>query len=296
LVEVRISLAILCLVLAAPAAAAAEAHPSLMVVRAGDRALSTIAEDEGADGPPIALSWAPDARAILFGRFTCDSCGEIRFLRLVPRVRGIGVLVGRGLAPDLSLDGESVVFVGVDGGLYTRRLGRAGVRTVIAGSPSRGGLNQPRLSPDARRIVFIRAQQNGRWSVDTIASDGTGEKRLTGAGVSALNPAWSPNGKRIAFAGQQPDGRWQIEIMNADGTGLHTLPGSHGSDSYPTWAPDGKRIAFVRQHGSRHSLYVVDLDGRHERKLTPDSIDAVQPAWSPRDDRIAFVANVAPGD
>lgn len=54
--------------------------------------------------------------------------------------------------------------------------------------------------------------------------------------------------------------------------------------SQPTWSPDGRRIAFTRLG----EIYVVDADGRNERRLTTTSQPVAFPAWSPDGRTIAF--------
>ncbi len=293
----RVLLAVAVLACAFPAALAASGYgarasaPTIYLVSVGDRRLHAVVEDATGDGPPLALSWTPDGRSILYDRFACDGCAEMRLLRVTPRPDGLGVVVGAGHSSSLGADGRTIVFVDDRGGLSTMRLGGHAVRHVIAGGPGASAIDQPRLSPDGRRIVFAREQRDGTWSIETIASRGGSVRRLTPAGLSTANPAWSPDGRTIAFAAQGPDGRWRIELMRADGTGRHVLPASRGSDSYPTWSPDGRRIAFVHQDGNRHVLDLAPLRGREARRLTPPSLDAIQPSWSPTGDRIAFVCN-----
>jgi TolB protein len=73
------------------------------------------------------------------------------------------------------------------------------------------------------------------------------------------------------------DGRgFGIAVVNADGTGRRTLT-PQGLDFHPAWSPDGRRIAFAREA----TLYLMDADGSHLRRLTrPDAIDG-SPAWQP---------------
>ncbi len=298
----RVLLAIAVLACALPAAVPAAGHgarasaPTIYLVSPGDRRLHEVVEDSAGDGPPLALSWTPDGRSILYDRFSCDGCAEMRLLRVTPHQNGLGVVVGTGHASSLGADGKTVVFVGDDGGLSTMRLGGHAVRHVLPGGPGAAAVDQPRLSPDGRRIVFAREQRDGTWSIETIAARGGHVRRLTPTGLSTANPAWSPDGRTIAFAAQGPDGRWRIELMRADGKDLHLLPASRGSDSFPTWSPDGRKIAFVHQKGNRHVLDVAALAGRGVRRLTPPSLDAIQPSWSPKGDRIAFVCNSPTAD
>jgi Tol biopolymer transport system component len=277
-------------------AGAEQLHPALYLVHVGNGQLRRVLVDASGDGPPLSLSWTSDGRAVLYERSPCDGCFEIRLVRLASGRRGLGARIASGLAPSLAADGRTLVYLGSDGALYRTTLGSDRVREVSPGGAGPGEIDQPRVSPDGRRIAFAREGPGGIWSIDTIPADGGGERRLTPAGLSTANPAWSPDGRTIAFAAQGRDLRWRIELMNADGGHRRVLPGSHGSDSYPTWSPDGRRIAFVHQSGDRHSIYVVGVDGRGERRLTPASLDAIQPAWSPLGDEIAFAVEGASPD
>jgi len=92
----------------------------------------------------------------------------------------------------------------------------------------------------------------------------------------------------------------------ADGfTRVTVFPGPdfNGADDEPDFSPDGTRIAFVRESVTRETgpagesaVYVVGLDGSGLRQLTPASLDAETPRWSPRRTRIVFDVNAEEHD
>jgi dipeptidyl aminopeptidase/acylaminoacyl peptidase len=86
--------------------------------------------------------------------------------------------------------------------------------------------------------------------------------------------------------------QWDIDVMNADGSGLRRLTRNAANDGGPAWSPDGNAIAFLRnwmtsrRPSFRTALYVMDADGRHQRRLIRDR--AGPPSWSPDGRKIAF--------
>ena len=84
---------------------------------------------------------------------------------------------------------------------------------------------------------------------------------------------------------------WEILVMDADGANpvnLTQTPTIH--EHYPQVSPDGKRICFVADEGEGRdavrSLWVMDADGRHRRKLTDH---AREHFWSPDGKRIGYL-------
>jgi TolB protein len=68
--------------------------------------------------------------------------------------------------------------------------------------------------------------------------------------------------------------------------------GLHGS---PSWSPDGTRLVFssapVPWGGPPPDIYTMDTQGGNRVRLTNNSYEDDAPAWSPKEDRIAFVSN-----
>jgi Tol biopolymer transport system component len=102
---------------------------------------------------------------------------------------------------------------------------------------------------------------------------------------------------QIAFAVRQK-GQSGVYAVNADG-GEHKRLTNDGNDFLPRWSPDGKQIAFLsmRQQDlellSEHDLafhwflYVMDADGRNQRRLTQTPIGMMY-RWSPDGSRFLF--------
>jgi Tol biopolymer transport system component len=95
---------------------------------------------------------------------------------------------------------------------------------------------------------------------------------------------------RIAYE-TYVDGNWEIFVSNADGSdpvNLTRTPDVH--EHYPLVSPDRTRICFSVDTGEGReavrSLWVMDLDGGHRRKLL-DS--AREPFWSPDSRSIGFL-------
>lgn len=84
---------------------------------------------------------------------------------------------------------------------------------------------------------------------------------------------------RIAF-----DNHDEVWTINADGTGLKQLTDSPANDFDPSWSPDGTLIAFRSERNGEPEIWLMDIDGTDQRRLTA----GFSPAWSPDGSLIAF--------
>ena len=64
----------------------------------------------------------------------------------------------------------------------------------------------------------------------------------------------------------------------------------HGCAEAPAWSPDGQTIALHRASDtvSLTQLWVMNADGSQARQLTSDGVGALEAAWAPDGERIAF--------
>ena len=117
----------------------------------------------------------------------------------------------------------------------------------------------PRVSPDGRRLVFVRSRQPWvsqrdylQWDVMMVDMD-TGEETLLSEHGNA--PSWSPDGKRVYF---QQDGNRVVELDLATArrrvafqTGTDDGPPASVLLETPSVSPDGSRLAVTFRGGMR---------------------------------------------
>jgi TolB protein len=145
---------------------------------------------------------------------------------------------------------------------------------------------EPSVSPDGNQIAFS-SDRNGRPMVYVMNADGTNVKRLTIAGEYNSCPKWSPDGKKIVFAGSDK-GHFDLFVMDADGSNMIRLTsakkvtnGKMSDNEDPSFSPDGRHILFTSNRDGHHQLYIVDVDGENERRISFDKNDYYKPSWSP---------------
>jgi TolB protein len=190
-------------------------------------------------------------------------------------------------APSWSPDGTRIVFAkqgSCSSALYVVARDGTGLHRLAA-SRSRDEL--PAWSPIGGTIAFV-----GEQSLDTIRPDGGG-RQLLSHDESDFGVAWSPDGRRLAathgsLPGMDDDHLdSSLVLLRADGTRIRRVLAHGPGPGTPAWSPDGARIAFIGDDG----LYVIDVDGRHLRRIWEQYFgpNPNAPAWS-RDGRtLSFV-------
>ncbi len=63
---------------------------------------------------------------------------------------------------------------------------------------------------------------------------------------------------------------------------------SPGRDLHGKWSPDGRRIVFVSNRSGSDQLWLMDADGKNQRRLTNGLTMAAWPEWSPGGHHLAF--------
>lgn len=165
----------------------------------------------------------------------------------------------------------------------------------------------PSWSPDGRRIAFM-SNRDETWQIYSMSASGKDEKRLTNSKTNDTWPAWTADSASIVFQsdrGGQPD-LYIMKILPAERDPLPKkeegkdppkyaeeptpLTGDRAWDGRPAVSPDGKWIAWPSAREGKSAIYVMGIDGKNVRRLSPLDSEADDPSWSPDSRRIVFVS------
>src|SRR4051812_23432818 len=178
--------------------------------------------------------------------------------------------------------------------IYTMSADGSGVHRLTTGS-------EPAFSPSGDLLAFTREHGEQRSEIWVSAPDGSGARRLVGAGRGydyVYSPAWWPDGTMIAFTHVTISEKFglvsRIEAVDRDGRARRTIvaikPRALESVIDPAWTPDGGRILYTRTRANRDGDYGFELrsvaaDGSGDTLFLRDAAGAV---FSPDGTRIAF--------
>ncbi|HEX5181574.1 MAG TPA: amidohydrolase family protein [Allosphingosinicella sp.] len=226
---------------------------------------------------------------------------------MITREIRIDTSEGSWMNVDVSPDGKTIAF-DLLGDIYTM--------PIAGGTPTRiaEGLayeQQPRFSPDGRRIAFV-SDRGGGDNIWIMNADGSDKRPLTKEDFRLLNqPSWSPDGRFIAAKKHFTTGRslgtgevWLYHVSGGGGVPLVKRPNEQYQKELgePIYAPDGKAIYFTRNvtpggvfeyaQNSNTDLFDIeryDLDTGEVTTAVSGVGGSVRPTPSPDGRKIAFV-------
>ena len=146
----------------------------------------------------------------------------------------------------------------------------------------------PAISPDGKRIAFTTFVEGVPEIY--VHSLETGRRLQFYNQDASLNttPSFAPDNSAIYFA-SSASGRSQIYRADPDGGNLRRISYSRSLDVHPTVNPKtGSQIAFVSGASGMPQVYLMDNEGANRRRISGGGGDAVQPAWDPSGERLAF--------
>jgi Tol biopolymer transport system component len=171
--------------------------------------------------------------------------------------------------PRWSANGERVVFTReYGGGESSREIAIIGADGAgLTRLTTNGTIDEdPHLSPDGTRIVFV-SQRDGNRELYVMNADGSNQLRLTNSAGLEGSPSWSPDGTRIAYV-SNASGSDEAWVMNADGTGAVRLTSVSGTaNQLVRWSPDGRRVAYRRTVSGVGEIWTVRVTGLDARRL-----------------------------
>jgi TolB protein len=233
-------------------------------------------------------AWSPNGNAVAFLSRGLSSVPEWDVSIATRTGSGVhSVLIsGADGSPTWSPDGSQLAFtcpdstpqwqlcvVGVDGS-DKRQLTPAGSNCFA---------DAPAWSPSGGRLAYA-CFGSGVPGVRLIDDDGSNDHVLTSEIIDIRSVAWSPDAKRLAVIGTRVSGVvgvLELLLLEADGSNLVTVPVAVRPYQGVAWSPDGRWLAYGGGELSHTRIYVTALDGSALRAITPDTLQATDPSWSP---------------
>src|SRR4051794_27747972 len=208
---------------------------------------------------------------------------------------------------DVSPDGRTIAF-DLLGDIYTMPIAGGTPRRIAEGLAYE---QQPRFSPDGRRIAFV-SDRGGGDNIWIMNADGSDKRALTKEEFRLLNqPSWSPDGRFITAKKHFTTGRslgtgevWLYHVSGGGGVPLVKKPNEQHQKELgePILAPDGKAIYFTRNvtpgpifeyaQNSNTDLFDIqryDLNTGEVTTAVSGVGGSVRPTPSPDGKKIAFV-------
>jgi TolB protein len=145
----------------------------------------------------------------------------------------------------------------------------------------------PRYSPDYKSILYLSyLNGNPRIYVYDLATDR--QRLITESRNPTFAPRWSPDGKWILYSMAVAGNTDVYKISAAGGGTAQRLTDGPGIDVGGSFSPDGSRIVFESDRSGSQQVYVMNVDGSDQRRISFFGGRAATPEWSPRGDQIAF--------
>ena len=223
----------------------------------------------------VALSenpWTQDSQSIVFSSFIDNSVYRADVSATDP------TRLADGRLPVWSFDETRVLFDFFDnqGNLTIRSVGRFGGNssTIVDGYV-------PLTSPTEAVIAFLTPPSNQSpepGEIGVVPDDGSSPAvNITNSLGTEESKRWSTDGSKLVFSRSG-----DIYTMNNDGSAQTRLSTSSALDFRPSFSPRGSEILFLRAAAANVSyIYLMDLDGNNQRRLTGGIESETFPQWSP---------------
>jgi TolB protein len=148
----------------------------------------------------------------------------------------------------------------------------------------------PAVAPDGSKFAFT-SYLGGRPAI-LVHSVETGRNLRFYNQAASMNAAsdFTPDGQQLVLSSTAGNLRYaQLFIANVDGSNLRRLSNSLAIEVEPKVNPKtGRELVFVSGRSGMPQIYRMNMDGADVTRLTTGEGEAVNPAWRPDGQFIAF--------
>jgi serine/threonine-protein kinase len=159
-------------------------------------------------------------------------------------------------------------------------------------SKRRAAFEDPRVSPDGRRVVTRIESAPGRgdlWLLD-LAQDAWTRLTFDDKATNPWSPLWSPDGRAIAFVSSSPR---QLTRMPVDGTGPAERVGGPIRHTFlDDWSRSGRTLLFSQwNRGTWRDIGFFPVEGGEPRWFSSVPYSESFAALSPDERYLAYVSD-----
>jgi Tol biopolymer transport system component len=176
-----------------------------------------------------------------------------------------------GSGPDFSPmpdpSGKGIYYVN---GKATGSLISYNVKTGVTSEISSDLPSQPIVSPDGKRVVYIRTIDPNK-ALELWVSDIDGKNAVKIASATRMGTGfWSPDSSRITFfASEKQDERYRGYIADATGSNVIQIADIPANIGNISWSADAKSL-YVSGVASRTMVWRMNADGTNPVKFADD--------------------------
>jgi len=186
---------------------------------------------------------------------------------------------------------EEICTIGIDGGGFSR-ITDNNLMDVY-----------PVWSPDGTQLAFLSLRDND-LDIYLMGNDGSNQRKLYDSGGHDADIDWV--GSSIVFTSgsqiwmMQDDGTVPVQITHTPNAGVWGNANLPFGDYDPRLSADGSKIAFERLEddaspNGNYNIFVVDVDGSNETRLTDSGYSQGIVSWSYSGDRLVYVVGAIEG-